>query len=214
MIKELPIPPFNSVNFCFIYFFILFIYLFLAALGLHCCAQAFSSCGKQGPLFAVVHGLHPWRWLFLHLHGGGFSYCRAQALGAWASIVVAHGLSSCGSQALERRLSSCGAWAQLLRGMWDLPGPGLEPVSPALAGRFLTTAPPGKSCLIYFEAVIRHIYIYNCQDILISFIMITRHFLLLVIPFVFLCLLLHGIHLYISWYTFFHPFPFNLCLYI
>ena len=32
--------------------------------------------------------------------------------------------------------SSCGVWAELLRGMWDLPGPGLEPVSPALAGRF------------------------------------------------------------------------------
>ena len=31
--------------------------------------------------------------------------------------------------------------------MWDLPGPGLEPVSPALPGRFLTTAPPGKSQL-------------------------------------------------------------------
>ena len=29
--------------------------------------------------------------------------------------------------------------------MWDLPGPGLEPVSLALAGGFLTTAPPGKS---------------------------------------------------------------------
>ena len=29
--------------------------------------------------------------------------------------------------------------------MWGLPGPGLEPVSPALAGRFLPTAPPGKS---------------------------------------------------------------------
>ena len=28
--------------------------------------------------------------------------------------------------------------------MWVLPGPGLEPVSPALAGGFLTTAPPGK----------------------------------------------------------------------
>ena len=28
--------------------------------------------------------------------------------------------------------------------MWDLPGPGLEPMSPALAGGFLTTAPPGK----------------------------------------------------------------------
>ena len=29
--------------------------------------------------------------------------------------------------------------------MWDLPGPGLEPMSPALAGGLLTTAPPGKS---------------------------------------------------------------------
>ena len=44
-------------------------------------------------------------------HCGGFSCCRARALGAWASVVVAHGLSSCGSRALERRLSSCGAQA-------------------------------------------------------------------------------------------------------
>ena len=29
--------------------------------------------------------------------------------------------------------------------MWDLPRSGLEPVSPILAGGFLTTAPPGKS---------------------------------------------------------------------
>ena len=28
--------------------------------------------------------------------------------------------------------------------MWDLPRPGLEPMSPELAGRFSTTAPPGK----------------------------------------------------------------------
>ena len=34
-----------------------FIYLFLAALGLHCCAWAFSSCGERGLLFVVVHGL-------------------------------------------------------------------------------------------------------------------------------------------------------------
>ena len=34
--------------------------------------------------------------------------------------------------------------------MWDLPGPGLEPVCPALAGGFLTTAPPGKSQPIGF----------------------------------------------------------------
>ena len=30
--------------------------------------------------------------------------------------------------------------------MWDLLGPGLEPVSPALAGGFLTTAPQKSPC--------------------------------------------------------------------
>ena len=34
--------------------------------------------------------------------------------------------------------------------MWDLPGPELEPMSPALAGGFLTTAPPGKSLFLWF----------------------------------------------------------------
>ena len=33
---------------------------------------------------------------------------------------------------------------QLLYGMRDLSGPGLEPVSPALAGGFFTIEPPGK----------------------------------------------------------------------
>ena len=35
-------------------------------------------------------------------------------------------------------------------GMWDLPGPGIEPVSPALAGGFLSTVPPGKPPKIVF----------------------------------------------------------------
>ena len=64
----------------------------------------------------------------------GFSCCGAPALGVRASVVVAHGLSSCGAR------------AQLLRGMWDLPGP----VSPALAGGFSTTVPPGMSLISVF----------------------------------------------------------------
>ena len=36
---------------------LLFIYLFLAALGLRCCVRAFSSCGERGLLFVVVRGL-------------------------------------------------------------------------------------------------------------------------------------------------------------
>ena len=96
---------------------------------------AFSSCGEQGLLFVGVHGL-----LIVVA-----SRCRAQALGTRASVIVARSPSSCGSRALERRLSSCGAQAELLHSLWDLPGPGLEPMSPELAGGFLTTAPPGKS---------------------------------------------------------------------
>ena len=62
----------------------LFIYLFLAALGLRCCARAFSSCGEQGLLFVAVHGL---------LICGGFSCCGARPLGTQASVVASHGPS-------------------------------------------------------------------------------------------------------------------------
>ena len=43
--------------FLFVYKFIYFIYLFLATLGLHCCARAFSSCGERELLFIAAGGL-------------------------------------------------------------------------------------------------------------------------------------------------------------
>ena len=112
----------------FIYFYFWLCQAFVAVCGLSLVAVSGATlrCGVQAS------------------HCGGFSCCRAWALGARASVVVAHRLSSCGSRALERRLSSCGARAQLLHSMCDPPGPGLEPVPLALAGGFLTTAPPAK----------------------------------------------------------------------
>ena len=86
-------------------------------LGLRFCARAFSSCDERGPLFIAVR----------------------RPLTMAASLVVEHRLQT-------RRLSSCGSRAQLLCGMWDPPRPGHEPVSPALTGRFSTTAPPAKPC--------------------------------------------------------------------
>ena len=96
-------------------------------------------------------------------HCCGFSCCRAQALGVWASIgpavaarvpesvwaseVAACRLGSCGSKSLERGFSNF-AWVELLHCLWDLPRPGIQPVSPALAGRFISTAPPGKSSVL------------------------------------------------------------------
>ena len=59
-------------------------------------------------LFLAVLGL---RCGMRASHCGGFYCCGARALGTQASVVVAHGLSSCGSWALECRLSSCGTWA-------------------------------------------------------------------------------------------------------
>ena len=106
-----------------LFFFLIYLfYLFLAVLGLRFCARAFSSCGKRGPLLIAVRG----------------------PLTIAASLVAEHRLQTC-------RLSSCGSQAQLLCGVWDLPRPGLEPVSPALAGRFSTTAPPGKHLFYFFK---------------------------------------------------------------
>ena len=45
---------------------------------------------------------------------------------------------------VELRPGNCRALNQLLHGMWNLPRSRIEPVSPALAGRFLSTVPPGK----------------------------------------------------------------------
>ena len=65
--------------------------------------------------------------------------------GTQASVVSACRLRSCGLWTLEPRLGSCGTWAYLLQSIWDLLGPGIKPVSPALSGIFLSVVPPRKS---------------------------------------------------------------------
>ena len=79
----------------------------------------------------------------------GYS-CPVRLLTAVASSVASAGcrhvdLSSCSALALELEFSSGGTGALLLHGMWNLPGPGIKPLSLALAGGFLSAASPGKS---------------------------------------------------------------------
>ena len=64
--------------------------------------------------------------------------------GFQASAVAPCGLNSCGSQAVEERLNSCGARASLLRGMWNLLRSEIKSMSLALAGGFFTTESPGS----------------------------------------------------------------------
>ena len=65
-------------------------------------------------------------------HCGDFSCCRAWAL-------------------RQLGFSSCGVLAYLLRSMCYVPGPGIESVSPALQGRFLSTGPPRKPPCFYVQ---------------------------------------------------------------
>ena len=62
-------------------------------------------------------------------YSGGFPCCGAEVLGRQALGIVARGLSSCGT------------WAWLFQGVWNLPGPGIEAMFSALACGFLSTVP-------------------------------------------------------------------------
>ena len=99
----------------FFFFFLIYLYIYGCVGSSFLCEGFPSSRGKWGPLFIAVRG----------------------PLTIAASPVAEHRLQT-------HRLSNCGSRAPLLRGMWDPPRRGLEPVSPALAGRLSTTAPPGK----------------------------------------------------------------------
>ena len=88
-------------------------------------ARAFSSCGDQEASLCL----------------------RCVGFSLWVSLVVDHGCPVWGFSSCCSCLRSCGTWAQ----MWNLPGRGLEPVSPKLAGGFLSTGQLGKSskCLLW-----------------------------------------------------------------
>ena len=76
----------------------------------------------------------------------GYSLVAAYRLRiAVASLVAEHRL---------RVFTRYSARASLPRSMWNLPRSGIEPGSPALAGGFLTTRPPGKSPVSPYKALV------------------------------------------------------------
>ena len=86
-------------------------------------------------------------WLFSGcglLIAVAFLIAKHRLQGAPASIVVVCGLNSCGAR------------AQWIQGMWDIPRSWIKPVSLALAGRFFTTEPPGKPSHWLFQWFIIH----------------------------------------------------------
>ena len=101
-------------------------------LRLHCCVSFSLVAASRGSDSACDTGLLTAVLLLC-----------TQALGVWALGDAARGLRASRSPALEHRLGSCGSCAKKISGMRDLPGPCIEPLSPALAGRFLPTDPGG-----------------------------------------------------------------------
>ena len=130
-------------SFNFIYFWLCWVFVAALRLSLGVASGSYSSLQCTG--FSL-------RWLLL-LQGMvsrcvGFSSCSMRAQQLWrvgSRLLRLQQLWHAVSVVVARGLSSCGARAQLLHGMWDLSGPGIEPLSPALAGGFLTTIPAGKS---------------------------------------------------------------------
>ena len=110
-------------------FQLLYIYLLLGVLGLHCCTWPFSSCREWGLHYSCGA---------LASRRKGFSCSGAQALGAWASVAVAHRLQSMGSVVVHGFScpSACGPFLNQ--------GLNLPPASLALAGGFSTTGPSRK----------------------------------------------------------------------
>ena len=123
------------------FFFLIFFLIFFFFNAILVCLHSFYVC------------MYVWLcWVFVSVRGlslvvasGGHSSSRCAGLSLSRPLVAEHRLQT-------RRLSNCGSRAELLRGMWDLPRPGLEPTSPALAGRFSTTAPPGKPLNAFFKS--------------------------------------------------------------
>ena len=109
--------------------------LVLALLGLRCCMRASSSFCELGPFLVAV---------LRRLVVVASLVAEPGLEGIQASVVAARGLCSCVSWAHEHRLGSYGTQGQLLCSVWDLPEPGIEPVSLELAGRFFTTDPSGN----------------------------------------------------------------------
>ena len=110
-----------------------------------------QSMGLQRVGHNLVTGQQQWLcWVFVAAHKRAFSSCGKWGILSSCSVQASPcGDVSCGAQNLGR-VGFSGTQVLLPHGMWNLPRPGTEPVSPALAGGFSTTGPPGTSSLFYF----------------------------------------------------------------
>ena len=124
----------------FFFSFLICIYLF----SLRLCWVFVAACRLSLAVASGGYSVLPVPWLLIAM--ASLAVDRVLQ-GAQASVVAAPGLSSFSSRAPEYRLIRCGTRAQVPCSMWDLPRPGIEPVSLALQGGFLTTGPPGKPLL-------------------------------------------------------------------
>ena len=125
-VEQLPwlFPEATRLSVHFQNIFICLHWVFIAARGLSLAVGErglLSSCGARAS------------------HCDGFFCCGAQVPGV--------GFSSCPSRALESRLSRHTGLVALQ--LWDVPRPGIEPMSPALVGRFLSTAPQGSPLTMF-----------------------------------------------------------------
>ena len=88
-------------------------------------------------------------WVFVAVLRFSLIVANRATLCGGAQVSHCGGFSGCGAQALKRMgFRCCGPKAEFLYGVWNLPGPGIHPVSPAWAGNlFSIFGCPGFSLL-------------------------------------------------------------------
>ena len=116
-----------------------------------CCPRAPQGTQLETMELALNNNYYFWlHWVFVVVHGlccsrEAFPHCRKRGLLSlrcslqWILLLQLVGSRARASIVVAHRFScpvSCGIL---------VPNPGIEPMSPALAGGFLTTEPPGKS---------------------------------------------------------------------
>ena len=146
--------------------------------------------------------MHVYLYFVFNFHVFTFSCAGPSLLHTGYSPIAGCGLLTVvASLVVERRLSSCGVWAELPLGHAGSSWTRDQTHAPALVGRFLTIGPPGKSYM-YYLFIFYVLYLHKIRTFLCILIIIWCFSLNTY--WIFFCIIMWG-----ACYTTMQPAPYS-----